>query len=692
MARDTSQIARRTSFRNGCIMASRAASPTTDRQTATRCPNDRPRLVSLLRYLLDVLRDNEHLVGHSALRVMSNLVTLKMLEPRLRVLRLERVAYSSDVHDLHRFADVAYLGSCDQANLPYVMDLLWEQVLSRHEETRELFPPGASFGIRRHATYVAAVTRLNAFPFQLYPCDIHGEAYEEIIKDTLKGKIFGQFFTPPRLIQHIVDMAPLHVRADGTHPTVYDPAMGTGGFLIAADAQLRRLAAVRGVALRDDFCGIAGREVDDEAFALARANIFVRTSGSGAKTRSRGIELGDSIRSPTRGRFDIILTNPPFGISGMSYKNLPEEQRRALPVATNSAVSLFLQLVIHVLRVDGEAFVIVPNGRDLFSPARPLLAVRRLLLHACDLREVVAVPNGVFSSASIQTCVLHFVKKANPGDASDALRTTRVVFSAYDAATNRRETCLTMDGATIRDEGYNLTLKHYHDLRHRLPAPPPSPAYVIVPLRDLVHVGSKGNVAVRDVRNRGPYAFYNAGATNPVGHHGVACFGAADAGSGADEVSAQAYLLFVKSGGNCRHPVRANYGLGKVFLVEGRTCGTSEVVPMYPAVDRVVPEYLFHYLRSRHLDLQTLARYSTNLGHVDMHALRRYPVPLLPLAQQARWLKTFHRSRKQHERRRVAQAAALRRTDDAIAGCFDATLRQTAEDAAKSTPVAQNFA
>ena len=55
------------------------------------------------------------------------------------------------------------------------------------------------------------------------------------------------------------------------------------------------------------------------------------------------LERDDSIRKPIQRKFDIILSNPPFGIDGLKYYDIHNELRdEYLPIVSKNASMLFL--------------------------------------------------------------------------------------------------------------------------------------------------------------------------------------------------------------------------------------------------------------------------------------------------------------------------------------------------------------
>ena len=103
------------------------------------------------------------------------------------------------------------------------------------------------------------------------------------------------------------------------------------------------------------------------------------------------IGLGDSIYDPpSKDRFDVVLTNPPFGTRGANQA--PE--RDDFTVATSNKQLNFLQHVLTILKPGGRAAVVVPDN-CLFADAAG--DVFKILTEDCDLHTVLRLPNGTFT-------------------------------------------------------------------------------------------------------------------------------------------------------------------------------------------------------------------------------------------------------------------------------------------------------
>jgi type I restriction enzyme M protein len=387
-------------------------------------------LTTLFKYCLDVLRDNEHLTGDKALRTLSHLLNLRLIENQFgNQINIDTFEYNFDhIEDscitdykaklllLVRFSNLA---KEQDDNLPNQMKGLWDDILSVHPITKNIFLKDKGFDIKNQSTYKKLINKLATFDFESYDADILGEAYEEVIQDIMTGKVLGQFFTPTSIKNMMIKLINPQIKEDGTIETIYDPTMGTGGFLISSLRHLIQQSKQTNITLDWDFIsneGLGGREAEPDTYQLAVSNMLI-SSGYMFNV----LECGDSIREPITNKYDIILANPPFGIKGLKYDEFNSSLRNEyLPIKTNNSVSLFLQAIIYMLKVNGRCAIVLPNGQDLFSKSKSYVVIREYLMKTCDLKEVINLPSGIFTYTSIKTCVLYFIKKC---DGNEALET-----------------------------------------------------------------------------------------------------------------------------------------------------------------------------------------------------------------------------------------------------------------------------
>src|SRR6266850_7342648 len=103
-------------------------------------------------------------------------------------------------------------------------------------------------------------------------------------------------------------------------------------------------------------------------------------------------------------RVDIILTNPPFG--GREEDGI---ENNFPTFRTKETADLFLALIVRLLKKDGRAAVVLPDGTLFGEGVKTRL--KEHLMEECNLHTIVRLPNSVFKPyASIGTNLLFFEK------------------------------------------------------------------------------------------------------------------------------------------------------------------------------------------------------------------------------------------------------------------------------------------
>ncbi|MEX2163169.1 MAG: class I SAM-dependent DNA methyltransferase [Sulfuricaulis sp.] len=244
--------------------------------------------------------------------------------------------------------------------------------------------------------------------------DVKGDAYEGLLEknaqDTKSGA--GQYFTPRPLIEGIVE-----VISPKPGETVCDPACGTGGFLFKAHdyvvQQNPNLTKTEKQFLKEKtFKGI---ELVHGVTRLCAMNMLLHGIGS---QDFEPIEPKDSLAADPGDRFDIVLTNPPFGkkssttIVGEEGKVSKERdivERGDFWTTTSNKQLNFVQHVKTLLKQNGRAAVVVPDNVLFEGGAGE--TIRRKLLHECDVHTLLRLPTGLFYAQGVKANVLFFDKK-----------------------------------------------------------------------------------------------------------------------------------------------------------------------------------------------------------------------------------------------------------------------------------------
>jgi len=313
--------------------------------------------------------------------------------------------------------------------------------------------------------------------------DIKGVAFERFLGRTFRGEI-GQFFTPRSIVEFMVHMLDPH-----ENEVVCDPASGSGGFLIRvfeivrekilADAdreyneyrkkiEADKSSSVekRAQLLQEKYNSIQetinqgkegsrlwnlanrcifGTDANDRMARTSKMNMIMHGDGHGGVHHHDGFL---NVNGIFEGRFDIILTNPPFGANVepsdkisvsdtqvnpadeeryiKEYGDLYQEAQARVKAAINKPIAslfdlpkgkeakikteiLFIERCLDLLKPGGRMGIVLPEG--VFN--NPSLSyVREFTEDRAFIRAVVSLPQETFisSGASVKASLL-FLKK-----------------------------------------------------------------------------------------------------------------------------------------------------------------------------------------------------------------------------------------------------------------------------------------
>lgn len=214
--------------------------------------------------------------------------------------------------------------------------------------------------------------------------------------------------------------------------TIQDPAAGTAGFLIAADAYIRsntddlyKLSEKQQLfQLNDAFVGV---ELVPGTRRLALMNCLLH----GMEGDADGVvHLGNALGLTGQNlpKVDIILSNPPFGTA----KGGGGPTRDDLTYRTGNKQLAFLQHIYRGLKPGGRAAVVLPD--NVLFEAGIGTDVRRDLMDKCNLHTILRLPTGIFYAQGVKTNVLFFQKGTVDNPRQDQGCTKRVWI--YDLRSN----------------------------------------------------------------------------------------------------------------------------------------------------------------------------------------------------------------------------------------------------------------
>lgn len=500
-------------------------------------------LVNAFKYCFDVMRP-EGVTGADALLNLAYLLVLKMIEPHIGT-EIDIDGYEYDWED--HFADVeveeaktrlpllvrfSNLAKEKEDNLPMLLKCIWDIILSEHPSTKRVFLKNKGFDIGKQNPKIFKVLIDKLVSLDLIHCehDVLGDAYEEFVSDAMAKNDLGQFFTPTAIKQMMVKLVDPKIHADGTIDTCCDPTMGTGGFLISYLNHIFHQAKTKGIAPNMEFIrtqGVYGKEIHTNTFQLAMSNMLISSGHT-----FHNLENGDSLRVPITRKFDTVLANPPFGIKTLKYDDIKcELKEEYMPIMSDNAVTLFLQAIIYMLKHNGKCAVVLPNGNDLFSKSGDRRDVREYLMKTCDLKEVIYLPQKVFTNTSIKTCVLYFVKKREGTQVmkttvkvtktqkekgreyafSEVHQTHKVRFYNWNAESDEKTLIAEASMDQIAANGYSLNASEYVvSIQSSAIAETIGKGIVVKQLKDVCNI-TFGTRIVKNKSERGKYPVYGGG-------------------------------------------------------------------------------------------------------------------------------------------------------------------------------------
>jgi len=296
---------------------------------------------------------------------------------------------------------------------------------------------------------------------------VFGQIYESFLGELQSAGTLGEFYTPRAVTELMTELISPNINEQ-----ILDPACGTGGFLTSVIEHLKNKAVT--VAERDAIQNnVKGWEYKPLPYMLANTNLILHD------INLPNIRYGDSLELPLSeykqsDRVDVILANPPFGgvVSNNNENNFPQTYR------TKESADLFLILIIHLLKDNGRAAIVLPDGSLTGDNLKQ--RIRQKLLDDCNLHTIIRLPNSVFQPyASIATNLLFFSKGKPtkniwfwehnlPKGQKSYSKTKQIKLSEFEQLKkwwgDKKETEQSWQVSieTLRNNGYNLDIKNPH--------------------------------------------------------------------------------------------------------------------------------------------------------------------------------------------------------------------------------------
>jgi len=345
-------------------------------------------IVQKLWNLCNVLK-HDGVTYHQYVSELTYLLFLKMMQ---------EVDKEDQLPEGYRWDDLAAKNGVEQMDF-YRQMLIY---LGSHGSSRvqEIYASAGTI-IKKPKTLQELVTEIGKLDWYSARQEGLGDLYEGLLQknagETKSGA--GQYFTPRPLIKTIVKLM-----KPQAGELVQDPAAGTGGFLIIADAYIKKQT--------DDLFDLSESEANfqrtkafyglehvQDTHRLSLMNMMLHGIES-------GVQYGDTL-SPDGANLpkaDVILTNPPFGSS--SAGGLPT--RDDFTFSTANKQLAFMQHIYRGLKPGGRAAVVLPD--NVLFEDNTGKQIRRDLMDKCDLHTILRLPTGIFYAQGVKTNVLFFTR------------------------------------------------------------------------------------------------------------------------------------------------------------------------------------------------------------------------------------------------------------------------------------------
>ena len=226
--------------------------------------------------------------------------------------------------------------------------------------------------------------------------DLLGAAYEYLIKffADSAGKKGGEFYTPAEVVRLLVQLVKPHAGQE-----VYDPTVGSGGFLI----QSHQYVEENGEDPND--LALFGQDSNGTVWSICIMNMILHNI-----TRFT-IENADTLEDPQIfdggqiRRFDRVLANPPFSQNyNRAGLKFPTRFKEWCPETGKKGDLMFVQHMLASLKPNGHMATIMPHG-VLFRGGKEKL-IRELFIKDDVIEAIISLPPGLFYGTGIPACVI----------------------------------------------------------------------------------------------------------------------------------------------------------------------------------------------------------------------------------------------------------------------------------------------
>ena len=395
----------------------------------------------------NIIRNNDKLSPEAAFDEISKILFIKI--------RYERDNTGTQIFSKDAFVKLkdAY-NRMKSKDAPEFYQFLFEKTKEDFSKDN-LFEPNETIRIRE-TSFEKIVEELQIYNLSTTSDDVKGIAFEKFLGRTFRGEL-GQFFTPRTIVEFMV--AALDPQ-EGEY--VCDPCCGSGGFLIRAFEYVReqiereleeRKEEIKAQLIPDNYDDL--KEKDQEAIdakvsdAFAKMNYEVDISNEKGRLRSLSFNCiygtdanprmartakmnmimhGDghggvhhhdgllNVNGIWDGRFDVILTNPPFGSRVDKDIKITEADKFTDETKINAYIKRYGNEYLNALKQVndhiGESLLDQFGVGKLSGLTEVLFIDRCINLLKPGGRLGIVLPEGVLNNTNLQNVREYFEGRA----------------------------------------------------------------------------------------------------------------------------------------------------------------------------------------------------------------------------------------------------------------------------------------
>lgn len=239
--------------------------------------------------------------------------------------------------------------------------------------------------------------------------EIMGDVYEYLLAKLSVNGTNGQFRTPRHIIRMMVNLMKPKLGEK-----IYDPAMGTAGFLMESAKYILEHQKDETQNDKDNWKSFNsemfyGNDTDPDMLRIGTMNMTLHDVSDPQIYYKNSLTDDNTDIS----KYDLILANPPF--SGSFDANDLSKSIKDI-VSTKSTELLFVGLFLRALKIGGRCASIVPVGVVNNTNEKAYTVIRKELVENQKLRAIIYMPSGIFKPYSgVQTAIIIFDKTNNGG-------------------------------------------------------------------------------------------------------------------------------------------------------------------------------------------------------------------------------------------------------------------------------------